>query len=674
MAFLVSRLLGSNSLRKRICEYVLTKKLLEEATLEDAPYFGHRRPNEQRRRELHAEIGRRLIGKTVISARFVFAQNMEGIELRLHGAGSVVLCGTAKAFHDETTLQTLMWVRPSLAVLSGFRVLRVENVGLVNPFVTSAYAQENALGMPYVSETMEVLRLSGDGNLAFVGGGAFCGGCGEGCPVYSLNLRAFEASGFLSSPRVPFGLFDHFSYRILDEFGSAMFATEKELSGLLSRSPLDESCSEDLHHLFSRLSSGQLRRGRHDSQHARHVLYVGEVGALLPGERREDPIPQPFLEAYFAHVGDSSVECCWSVAGLPEDGVLPQCPLSLCWISVANPSCEDFVAVLKFASACTLFFHGQLLMVCSSDIPLNMQHAFVRTLREQPCGGQLLFESDSEMLFGQQSCAIGAGHDHLKSLRKSCTQRAQNHLLGNHGNDSNGTGGVEGEESLVEPELHVAGYSVSSEPPTAIDAEEAARISDELWASSVEKRLATAAAPPSSSSPRVPLRLMTFNRHPQALDDVLLQCPLALELRAQGVAVRPPWANGAKIMAGDVGPELFDTELCPRHVVVLQSNEPRIVEALLSLPCNLRPRLKPGTGSAAVPSDLSLMQDASDAGAASSLGHMSDWGSCSGEDLFADGPLAVTPPLEYDVQDMPVLNTFIDFHSPAASPRSMKTM
>lgn len=674
MTFLVSRLLGSNSLRRRICEFVLKKKtLLEEASLEDAPYFNYRWPDEHRRRELHAEIARRLIGKTVISARYVFSRDHEGIELRLHCGGSVVLSGNAKAYHNESTLRTLMWVRPSLAALSGFRVLRVESVGLVNPFVTSPYAELDVLGMPYVTETMEVLRLRGDSDLAFVGGGAFCGGCGEGCPVYSLNLQAFEASGFLSSPRVPFGIFDHFNYRILDEFGSEMFATEEELSGLLSRSPLDESCSEDLHFLLSRLSN-MLRPVKHSSEHSMFAIYVGGVAALLPGKKLETPIPQPFVESYLTHVGDKFAECCWSEAGLPEDGILPHCQSSLCWICISNPSCDDFGAVLKFCSACTFSFNAQLLMICSSDIPPNMQPAFVRTLREQPCGGQLLFESDSDMLFGQQCCTIGAGVDHLKSLRASGTQPAQNHFLGAHDNKSNGTSGVEVEESLVEPELHAAGSSVSSEPAAAIDAEEAARISDELWASSVEHVLATSVAPPSSSSPRSPFRLMTFSRHPQALDDVLLRCPLALDLQAQGVDVQPPWANGAKVMAVGVGPELLDTELCPRHVVVLQSDEYLILEALQSLPCNVRPRLKPGAGSAVVPSYLSLMQDASDTGAASSLGYMPDEGSCSGEDLVADGPLAVMPPLEYDVQDMPVRNTFIDFRSPAVSPRSSKTV
>lgn len=302
-----------------------------------------------------------------------------------------------------------------------------------------------------------------------------------------------------------------------------------------------------------------------------------------------------------------------------------------------------------------------------------MLRPLLRTLREQPGEAQLLFEDD-DMVFGNQSCIVGAGFEHMKAQRTNHNQHTWDHPLRDGVDQFEVITGELARDGNDGHEYEYNNLDVSydtDEVPAVMEAEEAERIVDELWASSIERRLSTEAVPLARSHPP-PLRMFTFSRHPRCLDDALLNCPLALKLQAKGIDLQPPWANGAKVLAVDVTPELFDIELCPRHVVVSDADESAILEALQSLPCNRKPRLKLGTGNVAVPSTFSLMQDFS------VVDRASDLYSLPGSSGSSTGRLCCSCctgfAIDFEVQDLPVRNTFIEFRSPVSSPRSPQTV
>jgi hypothetical protein len=190
------------------------------------------------------------------------------------------------------------------------------------------------------------------------------------------------------------------------------------------------------------------------------------------------------------------------------------------------------------------------------------------------------------------------------------------------------------------------------EPAVAIDPEESARTAHELWASGIE-RIGSTGSWLSRRFVRSRRRiwLLTFSRHNDELDKVILSSSPATDLIRNGKIVQPPWANGAKVLVGDVDPDVVDVDLCPRHVLVHEEDRDFLLVLLASLPYKVRPRLKPGCGLARVPSETSLLQDLSVTSAAEYSSTLS---------TSPAGAFTEQQTLFFEMQLVRVRNTFID--------------
>jgi len=115
--------------------------------------------------------------------------------------------------------------------------------------------------------------------------------------------------------------------------------------------------------------------------------------------------------------------------------------------------------------------------------------------------------------------------------------------------------------------------AVDLEPAASISPEEAARLSDELWATSVENRISFYKFVP----PRAAIVIiLTFNRHPPEFTQTLLSSELAHIARACGAQIQPLWANGAKILCSHITQENLQEvalTLCRHHVIVREEDE-----------------------------------------------------------------------------------------------------
>lgn len=112
------------------------------------------------------------------------------------------------------------------------------------------------------------------------------------------------------------------------------------------------------------------------------------------------------------------------------------------------------------------------------------------------------------------------------------------------------------------------------------------------------------------------ITVLSFNRHPQCFDEVLLTSSFAKRKMDEGIEIQPLWANGAKIFV----PHLTASDLeecrmdpCVRHVVVKEEDEIEIHAILEAIPYKRRPRLKSGMPRMVIPanSDLSMFQGSS---------------------------------------------------------------
>lgn len=140
------------------------------------------------------------------------------------------------------------------------------------------------------------------------------------------------------------------------------------------------------------------------------------------------------------------------------------------------------------------------------------------------------------------------------------------------------------------------------EQPAQVDEEEAAAIEQERWASMVEARIAASDASAQTVSVRpldpIRIKILHFKRHPQELTTALLHSTLGVELMAYGANLQPAWANGAKIMVAGLSIQSMEqtdippSELRPWHVLVKESDESRVHEALSALSYRVRPRLQ----------------------------------------------------------------------------------
>jgi len=199
-------------------------------------------------------------------------------------------------------------------------------------------------------------------------------------------------------------------------------------------------------------------------------------------------------------------------------------------------------------------------------------------------------------------------------------------------------------------------------------------VSQELWASGVQRHLMFGPSLPSLPSPPRGLVVILLGRNPKGLEEALLGCLPAARLTQKGFDVRPSWACGAWVLAEGARPEQFEEfNLGNRHVVVFENDLEEVHESLRKLPYNIRPRIKPGVGVAHVPSNSSLLQDVS--ANATSIGdpsssciHASETNSEGDEKKVGFASSHMSLPLI-------VRRTFIDFpQTPEVSPRSTQTV
>mmetsp|Transcript_70829 Transcript_70829/g.207549 ORF Transcript_70829/g.207549 Transcript_70829/m.207549 type:complete len:683 (+) Transcript_70829:60-2108(+) len=650
LVFLVSRILGSNALRRRVCEFVLTKKELYHKDLDDAA---------QRRFNAIAE---RLSGKIILSAKFTFSDQAEGIELLLKGEEPVVLSGR-KCDSDGRPLRSVMWVRPSFADLTNFHVESIDMMVLVNPFVTDRYAEPDAFGKRYVRTCMEALLLSGDGGEVLLGGHAGCTGCGEGCRVHAIPLQLFPATDFRADPQIAFGhirLMDGFNHATLDEFGSRVDWTDLwRLNAILVRYPLSSYCADTLHHDMDKLF-GAFCPGCAPT-HSLEVVYVSDKSVELPGDALlENEGVHIWEEAYEARVGYSVVDLQVSYISGFAPSELEY--IDLCaFVVIDNPTLEEVEAVLMFASSATFFMGPSfVLVVCMLDVTAEHRRPFLRALYDPPSQTSMLFEEEPEAWMGSQCCIVGAGIDHLINGHKhySACQLDDDE----RGGAADIENSLDPEESVIQdmPPEDLALLAV--DPPAEIDANESHCIAERLWESSIIRLAAgTFTMQSDAQSPERPrLCLLTFGRHPEALDSVILESQLARSLTSQGITVKPFWANGAKVLTGHLAPGNLDIDLCPRHVIVEQEAVQQVLDGLKCLPYNSRPRLKLGAGQEDVPSWTSLLQDLSENEDVGS--HSWELNSDRSFNTYASG--SVDQHKLISVHELPVQRTFIHFAVP----------
>jgi len=90
--------------------------------------------------------------------------------------------------------------------------------------------------------------------------------------------------------------------------------------------------------------------------------------------------------------------------------------------------------------------------------------------------------------------------------------------------------------------------------------------------------------------------IVQLNRTSAEIREVLLQSELALESKAMGIDVEPPWANGAKMfmfVSSCHFPTDFPSSNLQRYHIILKKEDlPRLEIALRALPCKRRPLLK----------------------------------------------------------------------------------
>jgi hypothetical protein len=223
-----------------------------------------------------------------------------------------------------------------------------------------------------------------------------------------------------------------------------------------------------------------------------------------------------------------------------------------------------------------------------------------------------------------------------------------------------------GKESPSQPVDESIVPADPSEAIAHITEAEAARIAEELWASNV------------GFEHRVPHRLLllTFSRHGKAFDAALLSSGPAQRLTSLGYDVIPEWASGAKVLAEEAEPSMFEEKLGPHHVIIHESDEQDVSEALRVLPYNQRPRLKSGKERLPIPSSISFFQDTSDneeASSCSSASSMKRKRTMVQEDECLDENLEL--PVQQVEWTLSVKRTFIDMPLPSAvSPRTVKTV
>lgn len=162
------------------------------------------------------------------------------------------------------------------------------------------------------------------------------------------------------------------------------------------------------------------------------------------------------------------------------------------------------------------------------------------------------------------------------------------------------------------------------------------------------------------------ITVLSFNRHPQCFDEMLLGSSFARGMMDQGIDIQPLWANGAKIFV----PNLTASDLeecrmdpCVRHVVIWEEDEAEIHAILDALPYKRRPRLKPGMPRMVIPgtSNISRFQGSSNALSSEGSG-VAGYAAGSGP---SPGAVAEHAPAGSSFHNITVKHTFIDIEDDA---------
>lgn len=164
-----------------------------------------------------------------------------------------------------------------------------------------------------------------------------------------------------------------------------------------------------------------------------------------------------------------------------------------------------------------------------------------------------------------------------------------------------------------------------------------------------------------------PIIVLSFNRHPQYFDEMLLGSCFARRMICEGVDIQPLWAYGAKIFV----PHLTASDLeecrmdpCVRHVVVREEDEPEIHAILAAIPYKKRPRLKPRAPRVVIPgsSNISRFRDSSSSACdrsalSSQVPHTADYAAAGVR------PTAYLPGEQVPAGSSPLRHTFIVRHT-----------
>jgi len=175
-----------------------------------------------------------------------------------------------------------------------------------------------------------------------------------------------------------------------------------------------------------------------------------------------------------------------------------------------------------------------------------------------------------------------------------------------------------------------------------IPPEEAEVISKELWASSIEQ---LASKPLKSGHLR--LICIEFSRHSATLHQAILDAPLVKRFAQEGGSIQPEWANGAFVLAPVEAADI-DKELHSRIVLVDGEEDMlSLLDALEHLQYKDR-KLKPN--------GLSLVVDPCPC--------LHRVPRCGSEAQHSAEFSEACEPMYYDITEVPVRNTFVDFHVP----------
>lgn len=152
-----------------------------------------------------------------------------------------------------------------------------------------------------------------------------------------------------------------------------------------------------------------------------------------------------------------------------------------------------------------------------------------------------------------------------------------------------------GEQQVIDEKL----WDMSPNEKVAdITPDEASALSEQLWASGVQDCLAHGSHNPNGSADIHSSKLLlTFQRFSPLLEEA--HCEIARDASAQGIDVKPQWADGAKVFTKvdpqDLRNTLGDIQFRPWHLLINEHDENKVFDAIKHLPYTFK-KLKHDVG------------------------------------------------------------------------------